>query len=257
MRDGNMESTETENGEKQSITSESKEENETQASLNNGEQSETSKRKSSFFYLKPQVYVLIHILCLVIYIIPLVRTHPEYKPILDETHLGENGDVRGTTTISEVLRNDYWGRPMDAQNSHKSWRPLSILLFRFLRTEKKFMAPILFDRIIGLVIHAALAEIVSICACLLFPQSDKNRQSTLFACTKLLFAFHPTHVEAVSNAANRPHILALMFSILATDYRMPIFFVPFLVAFALTSCETATFQLPAILVTLTVIAWRK
>lgn len=203
------------------------------------------------------VYTVIHIVCLLLYIVPLVNTYPNYEDILDETHIDQNDDVNGVTPLIDVFLNDYWGRRMNAHNSHKSWRPFSILLFRILRSHGNHIPTILFDRIIGLFIHAALAELVSNCACLLFPQSTKKHQSSIRIFTKLLFAFHPTHVEAVSNSANRPHLLAVMFSMLAVDFRTPFIFLPPIVALACTSCETATFQLPAILITLTVNKWRK
>ena len=217
------------------------------------------------------IHIITHAVCCILYVIPLVQSYvlmnsttmydkedaKRFEPILDELHLDENGDVTGSAALSDLFRNDYWGRSMYANNSHKSWRPISILLFRFIRMDDEFFPSIVFDRIVSLVLHAALAELISNCACLLFPSSKSNYQSMLKVITKLLFALHPTHVEAVSNAANRPHILALMFSILAVDYRIPFIFVPISVSLALTSCETATFQLPAILITMTVIKWRK
>lgn len=41
-----------------------------------------------------------------------------------------NKDVLGATPIVDVFVNDFWGTPMADLNSHKSYRPLTILTFR-------------------------------------------------------------------------------------------------------------------------------
>lgn len=82
------------------------------------------------------------------------------------------------------------------------------------------------------------------------------RTTLLRALSKLIFALHPTHVEAVANAANRPHVLAVLSSVLVVDYRTHIIMVVLGMACGLLSCETAIFQVPAILVTMTVIKYR-
>ena len=41
-----------------------------------------------------------------------------------------NPDVNGKNHIFQVLSNDFWGEPMASIRSHKSYRPLTILLFR-------------------------------------------------------------------------------------------------------------------------------
>lgn len=41
-----------------------------------------------------------------------------------------NKDVIGTNKITRAFFNDFWGTPMDDTNSHKSYRPLTVLSFR-------------------------------------------------------------------------------------------------------------------------------
>lgn len=41
-----------------------------------------------------------------------------------------NRDVLGTSSIINLLRNDFWGTPMSDIGSHKSYRPLTVLSFR-------------------------------------------------------------------------------------------------------------------------------
>lgn len=41
-----------------------------------------------------------------------------------------NKDVTGSNKITRSFFNDFWGTPMDDANSHKSYRPLTVLSFR-------------------------------------------------------------------------------------------------------------------------------
>lgn len=68
-----------------------------------------------------------------------------------------------------------------------------------------------------------------------------------YTITKLFFALHPTHIECVSNAANRPHLLALLFVLLQLDVDLPLVFSVLLQFVGLLSCETAVFCVPGII----------
>ena len=76
-----------------------------------------------------------HILSILIYYVPLRKRHPHYEAVLDELHIlsSDQKDVTGENSMQQVFLNDYWGRPMSRLDSHKSWRPVSILTFRWLK----------------------------------------------------------------------------------------------------------------------------
>lgn len=42
-----------------------------------------------------------------------------------------NSDVLGTTSLHQLLKNDFWGYPMHDINSHKSYRPVTTFTFRY------------------------------------------------------------------------------------------------------------------------------
>lgn len=44
----------------------------------------------------------------------------------------QNPDVLGTTSIRQLFANDFWGRSMSDPESHKSYRPITTLTFRYL-----------------------------------------------------------------------------------------------------------------------------
>jgi len=41
-----------------------------------------------------------------------------------------NPDVNGDNNWTELFSNDFWGVPMSSVHSHKSYRPITVLLFR-------------------------------------------------------------------------------------------------------------------------------
>ncbi|KAL3771646.1 hypothetical protein ACHAW5_007348 [Stephanodiscus triporus] len=130
-------------------------------------------------------------------------------------------------------------------------------------------------RLVNVCIHAAIVRLVGIVSTLLFfrrPHDDyddyddddddgprlhlPSHTTTAYA-SQLLFAVHPSHVEVVANAANRPHLLALLSSITIADPATPFPAVFALVVLGLLSCETAIFQYPAVIATMTAIRYRE
>jgi hypothetical protein len=206
------------------------------------------------------IRLLVHLFCLLVYLLPLL-THGHdndgaYAPVLDETHIvsRENKDVSGEAPWYEALRNDYWGRPMNSASSHKSWRPLTIYTFRFLGGGNGNGNSLFFHRCFNVITHAAAAQVLAqLFSSSLSPSPNHDHddiflQSTLI---KLVFALHPTHVEVVANAANRPHLLACLFSLLISDPTLPILWLALFELAGLTCSETFIFTMPAVLLTMT------
>jgi len=164
--------------------------------------------------------------------------------------------VKGTSTIKDVFRNDYWGRPMTSSSSHKSWRPFTVLTFRYL-TGGGLMPRLFCHRMVNIIIHAAVAELVSITSTQIFPWLPPNQTILMRALTKLIFALHPTHVEAVANAANRHVILSVLSSVIMADPSVSMLLVIIMCAVGFLSSETAIFQMPAVLLTMTAIQYNR
>ena len=126
-------------------------------------------------------------------------------------------------------------------------------------------------RFVNVLIHVVLVQLVGVVAQLLFAtatdgddttkNNHQQKQSRLLRYTQytaqILFALHPTHVEAVANVANRPHLLALLFNITIVDPSIPFVAVGVLGAAGLLSAETGIFQYPAIVLTMTAIQYRR
>ena len=45
-----------------------------------------------------------------------------------------NQDVTGKKPLMDLFSNDFWGRPMTSFKSHKSYRPITVLSFRYVIT---------------------------------------------------------------------------------------------------------------------------
>ena len=79
--------------------------------------------------------------------LPLISSHPCSSLILlsiivysnspgcdfvfdDISAIKDNRDLRPTTPWADLLRNDFWGSPIDVERSHKSYRPFTVATFR-------------------------------------------------------------------------------------------------------------------------------
>jgi hypothetical protein len=107
-------------------------------------------------------------------------------------------------------------------------------------------------RLVNVFLHSCLVQLLGVVSLLLFPN-----QHTTSCIAQLLFAFHPTHAEAVANAANRPHILGLLFNLAVADPKFPLVGVAMCHAAALLSAETALFHLPAVMATMCAVRYRE
>ena len=262
--------------------------------------------------------VAFHVLCWAIYAIPICFYRSPLdkgQPVLDELHIVslEQGDIYPTTRNNQrsdydlvndksfvaaflqdpVWTNDYWGRPMDSPNSHKSWRPLTVLSFRWLRFPA-WMNDLQSHRLVNTILHAVTGELVALLALLLFCASqsatrpspilsmtqnmskrqirqslqraqryrdEQSRQEKysfwLYCLAKLLFCLHPTHVEVTANAANRPHLIAVACTCLLANPRVPLagFVIVLIVGFL--SGETFLFGIVPAAATMLVITYRQ
>ncbi|KAK3233317.1 hypothetical protein CYMTET_56366 [Cymbomonas tetramitiformis] len=111
-----------------------------------------------------------------------------------------NPDVLPSTPISNLLINDWWGRSLFSMDSHKSFRPLSVLSFR-LNYLFGQLHPIGYH-IANVALHAiASAQVVHV------TRRIVGFEPVACAIAGLLFAVHPVHVEAVASVVGRAEVL--------------------------------------------------
>ncbi|XP_062051006.1 protein O-mannosyl-transferase TMTC1 isoform X3 [Lepus europaeus] len=120
-----------------------------------------------------------------------------------------NPDVRpGAPLRGGVFSNDFWGKGMAENTSHKSYRPLCVLTFK-LNILLTGMNPFYFHAV-NVVLHC-LVTLVLMYTC------DKTvfKSRGLGFVTALLFAVHPIHTEAVAGIVGRADVLACLLFLLA------------------------------------------
>ncbi|XP_025020449.1 transmembrane and TPR repeat-containing protein 1 isoform X2 [Python bivittatus] len=119
-----------------------------------------------------------------------------------------NPDVRPGVSPLAAFSNDFWGKGMAENTSHKSYRPLCILTFR-LNILLAGMSPFYFHAT-NVVLHC-LVTLVLMYTC------DKTvfKNSGLAFVTGLFFAAHPIHTEAVTGIVGRADVLACLLFLLA------------------------------------------
>lgn len=195
--------------------------------------------------------LLVHVACLAVYILPVLLETKSSNPVLDENHIvtEDNRDVNGATTLADIWKNDYWGRPLDSPSSHKSWRPFTILSFRYLGGQSG-QGGLRMHRLVNIITHAAAAHLIGILTVQFYrPLASRHQATTLRAVATLVFALHPAHVEITANAANRPHLLAVLCSLLCASPSTHYLWFTMALIVGLLASETFLFQLPAIAVT--------
>lgn len=118
-----------------------------------------------------------------------------------------NPDVRPGSSLRNIFSNDFWGKRMADNTSHKSYRPLCILTFK-LNILLGGMTPLYFH-IVNVCLHCAVT-------CLLMHTCERCvfEDSRLAFVTALLFAVHPVHTEAVSGIVGRADVLACLLFLL-------------------------------------------
>ena len=151
------------------------------------------------------------------------RLHGTY---LDDDQMAilQYREVVGCTSIwqlfdeaAALLRNDFWGIPLDRNLSHKSWRPLTTLTFRAgwcLHGDYPFGF-----HIVNTILHVLVTALFQcMCEQLVFHSRIVRRKSlrrSLAWVSAMLYGIHPIHVECVTNIVGRAEPLSAIFFILA------------------------------------------
>ncbi len=121
----------------------------------------------------------------------------------DVSAIKENKDLRPRTPLKDLFRNDFWGTPMVAERSHKSYRPLTVLSFRFNFALGQ-LNPVGYH-LVNILLHGVVTVLFfRLVRRHLVSPGDKETAVVAAA----LFAWHPVHVEAVTGVVGRAELLA-------------------------------------------------
>ena len=122
----------------------------------------------------------------------------------DGSAIRTNADLRPETPVSALFWHDFWGRPIDAVTSVKSYRPLTVLTFR--ANFAMHGLDVKGYHIVNVVLHAACTVIVGVAA-----RRIVRADRTAAAIAAFAFAVHPVHCEAVASMVGRAELLCCLF----------------------------------------------
>ena len=108
----------------------------------------------------------------------------------DEIAINKNHDIMPNTSWSNLLLNDFWGKPIGSSDSHKSYRPLTVATFK-LNYMLHELQPLGYH-LVNVLLHSAVCYLYVLLCGVVFSEV----WPALIA--GLLFAVHPIHTEAVS-----------------------------------------------------------
>lgn len=116
----------------------------------------------------------------------------------DSEAITNNKDLRPESSLFGLFVHDFWGGTLIANESHKSYRPLTVLTFRLNYWLSGGLYPWGFH-FVNVVLHA----IVSVLSLRVFDEVFENRTSNTGVSREaflaaLIFAVHPIHTESVS-----------------------------------------------------------
>ena len=126
----------------------------------------------------------------------------------DHVAIKNNPDVVGSTPLSGILTHDFWGGDITLKSSHKSYRPVTTLLFRYLYVY--FGGSPEIYKFLNVLLHGCNSLLVHNIAESLF---DNNIVVSLLG--SILFATHPVHTEAVASVVGQADLLSSVFGLLA------------------------------------------
>ena len=108
----------------------------------------------------------------------------------DKGAIISNQDLRSNVPWMDLLKNDFWGISIADENSHKSYRPLTVATFR-LNYMLHELQPLGYH-LVSVLLHSAVCYLYVLLCGVVFSEV----WPALIA--GLLFAVHPIHTEAVS-----------------------------------------------------------
>ncbi|XP_036357440.1 protein O-mannosyl-transferase TMTC4-like isoform X2 [Octopus sinensis] len=130
----------------------------------------------------------------------------------DREALVKNADVNNLRTpITSLFVHDFWGKNISSPESHKSYRPITIIALRLQHHLFGSLNPKSFHKFnIGL--HVLNSLMCLGVTATIWGKTEKHKEGILLASS--LFAVHPIHTETVASVVGQADMLYTMFSLL-------------------------------------------
>mmetsp|Transcript_9389 Transcript_9389/g.19172 ORF Transcript_9389/g.19172 Transcript_9389/m.19172 type:complete len:736 (+) Transcript_9389:493-2700(+) len=137
----------------------------------------------------------------------------------------QNPDVRGERPVSILFKADFWGGVLADPKSHKSYRPVTTLLYR-ITAAMAGMEPRAFHMVNSVVNAVAVGLAVKGTEIVAYDTSKSGKAvyvvglslPTFALVATALYAFHPIHTESVNCIVGLADLIAAAFGFLAFIY---------------------------------------
>ena len=126
----------------------------------------------------------------------------------DRLAILNNKDVQHGAALAPIWSNDFWGKGLQMHDSHKSYRPLTILSFRFHTWWRQGEPRPADFHAANALLHALVCGCVAELAARTCGVRSGGRRIALLS--SLVFAAHPIHVEAVTGTVGRAELLCAL-----------------------------------------------
>uniref|UniRef100_S4RYG9 dolichyl-phosphate-mannose--protein mannosyltransferase n=1 Tax=Petromyzon marinus TaxID=7757 RepID=S4RYG9_PETMA len=127
-----------------------------------------------------------------------------------------NKDLKPETPLSSLWTDDFWGGRLSSNTSHKSYRPLTVLTFRFNYWASGGLNPTGFH-LVNIALHSVVSALLYDVCCLLVgwrgSRGSPACRTALLA--SVMFAVHPVHAESVAGVVGRADLLCALFFFLS------------------------------------------
>ena len=127
----------------------------------------------------------------------------------DRLAILDNRDVQHGAPLSSLWTHDFWGKSLWKHDSHKSYRPLTILSFRFHTWWRQGPPRAADYHAANALLHAIVCGAVAELAARAW-NGERGGGQRVALLTSILFAAHPVHVEAVTGTVGRAELLCAL-----------------------------------------------
>jgi tetratricopeptide (TPR) repeat protein len=115
------------------------------------------------------------------------------------------------TSLLDLFIHDFWGGTMSRRESHKSYRPLTVLSYRYLNHYFSGLSPYSYH-FVNVIFHVAASVVFLLASEIILIRHDDHDVNEIWPLlSALLFAAHSIHTEAVASVVGRAESLSCLF----------------------------------------------
>lgn len=134
--------------------------------------------------------------------------------VFDDTEaILNNADIKSDVSLAKLFQHDFWGTKLDSNSSHKSYRPLTVLTFRWNYYFANGLHPWDFH-VVNVILHGVVCVLfLKVFSCLfgnsVFCLKQFSAPKSSFLCA-LIYSVHPIHTENVAGIVGRADLLCAL-----------------------------------------------